>query len=367
MINDLKYILKKVIIGFAIGVLMFFFRNSVFFAASVSITSARYTYANSAMTSNASFADATNVSAFTGVWLKGQPRYRKGINKVAFEINNNTYFSDYKNSPYNYSFYIVMDDPTTIPIYTNTLPTVEFNSVACNVMTSYWNNQGSIDGELANAIDRPGEIYGGWYGVVCPDITLTSNISYVNVYFQAYNNLAQVPFDFYLARNWNVARSGTIDALYQLIDLERQGNTIASSQTSAIQQQTTAIQQQTQAQQETNNLLKDTSTPSSSDVTNVTDKITNNNANVSDLVNMIPNTLQVIVNGFQNGCSGGYSLGTLFGTELIIPCINPEQYLGSFLWGVIDAILCLCYLIPFAKFLVNKYNDLTSLKNARFE
>lgn len=126
-------------------------------------------------------------------------------------------------------------------------------------------------------------------------------------------------------------------------------------------------QETTDAVQEQTDFLKDTSTPNSGDIDNVLNTVNTNNANVSDLVNLIPSTLQVIINGFNQGCSGGYSLGSLFGTELVLPCINPVEFLGSFLWGIIDSILCLFYLIPFSKWLVNTYNDLTSLKNRRFQ
>lgn len=116
--------------------------------------------------------------------------------------------------------------------------------------------------------------------------------------------------------------------------------------------------------------INDSSIPSdsSNQINAITSAINNNqNSSIVQIATFIPQTLQVILNGFQANCTGGYSLGSLYGTELTIPCINPVDYLGSFLWGVIDSILCLCYLIPLCKFLVNKYNDLTSLKNLRWQ
>lgn len=118
------------------------------------------------------------------------------------------------------------------------------------------------------------------------------------------------------------------------------------------------------------NTLNDSSIPSDSEnkINAITSAITTNqNSSIVQLATFIPQTLQLILNGFNTSCTGGYSLGSLYGTELSIPCINPVDYLGSFLWGVIDSILCLCYLIPLCKFLVNKYNDLTSMKNLRWQ
>lgn len=154
-------------------------------------------------------------------------------------------------------------------------------------------------------------------------------------------------------------------------------NNIQNSSSSIINNQNQNTQQIISSQQDTtdaindlNDTIKDGSIPSDTDskINNITSAITaNQNSNIVQIATFIPQTLQQILNGFNNSCSGGYSLGTLYGTELILPCINPVDYLGSFLWGVIDSILCLCYLIPLCKFLVNKYNDLTSLKNMRWE
>jgi len=130
------------------------------------------------------------------------------------------------------------------------------------------------------------------------------------------------------------------------------------------------IDANTNAIEDVNDTLNDSSIPSDSSdkINNITSIISNNqNSFIVQIATFIPQTLQVILNGFNNSCTGGYSLGSLYGTELIIPCINPVDYLGSFLWGVIDSILCLCYLIPLCKFLINKYNDLTSMNNLRWQ
>lgn len=119
-----------------------------------------------------------------------------------------------------------------------------------------------------------------------------------------------------------------------------------------------------------NDSINDSSIPSdsSNQINAITSAITSNqNSSIVQIATFFPQTLQLILNGFNTSCTGGYSLGSLYGTELTIPCINPVDYLGSFLWGVIDSILCLCYLIPLCKFLVNKYNDLTSMKNLRWQ
>lgn len=355
MIKQIIYIIKRVIIGFLIGVLLFLFKSN--FALAVEIPNARYTYTNEAGTANATFADATRVSAFTGAWLKGQPRIRLGLNKVAFEIKNNDYLSTYKNSPYNYSFYVVINRPGNVIM--NTLPNVEFNSVSCQVMTSYWNNNGGTEGAVLPAVDGAGEVYGGWFGVLCPDVTLTSSTSYVNIYFQNYDQLLSTPMDIYLARYWDVARSGTIDALYQLIDLERTGNTIANSQSNAIQTQTEEIKKQTQAIKDMNDTIKSEDAPSDSQYRSLSDNNANNGV-INQLITMPITLAQSYLNGFNSSCTP-FRLGTLYGEELILPCINPQNYLGA-IWSVIDVIISGIFIFVFGKKLVKIFNDVTNLK-----
>lgn len=177
-------------------------------------------------------------------------------------------------------------------------------------------------------------------------------------YYSGYYNVSKV-LDFQLTNDNNY-------------DKDRDQQTIINQNQQTINNQNTQINNQQTIinnQNETNNILNDSSIPSDSDskINGIIQSTQSQNANISDLVNFIPNTLRVIINGFNNNCTGGYSLGSLYGTELVIPCINPVDYLGSFLWGVIDSILCLCYLIPLSKFLINKYNDLTSMNNLRWQ
>lgn len=154
---------------------------------------------------------------------------------------------------------------------------------------------------------------------------------------------------------------------------DKQNQSIISNGNTLINQNQTIINQNTSINNsinDVNNSINDSSIPSDSEskINSITDTIkANQNSSIVQIATFFPQTLQLILNGFNTSCTGGYSLGSLYGTELTIPCINPVDYLGSFLWGVIDSILCLCYLIPLCKFLVNKYNDLTSMKNLRWQ
>lgn len=148
-----------------------------------------------------------------------------------------------------------------------------------------------------------------------------------------------------------------------------QNQTIINQNQQQITNQNTMIQQNQDIYNNITNqtqVITDTTVPSNNQIANAVDTLkVDVPSNITDVITIIPQTLQVIVNGFNNKCAGGYYLGDLFGHSLTIPCINPEQYLGSFIWGTIDAILCLCFIIPFSKHLVNTYNSFTTLEGRK--
>ena len=59
---------------------------------------------------------------------------------------------------------------------------------------------------------------------------------------------------------------------------------------------------------------------------------------ISDLLLMPLNLIQAYYDGMSDTCSN-FNLGSLFGTELFMPCIDLESILGSNLWTLIDTII----------------------------
>lgn len=84
------------------------------------------------------------------------------------------------------------------------------------------------------------------------------------------------------------------------------------------------------------------------------------NTPISDLLTLPITLIQSYINGFSSTCSP-VNLGNLYGTNLVIPCINLEERLGSSLWGLIDSMFCLFMIYNIAMFCVGIYESITSL------
>ena len=114
------------------------------------------------------------------------------------------------------------------------------------------------------------------------------------------------------------------------------------------------------------NGLKDNITDSNIDssdssINNLKDKIPTNSV-ISDLLLLPVRFLQNFVNALGSSCSR-FSLGSLYGTELFMPCINIESYLGSAIWTTIDLIISGLFVYSLRKKFIQIYQNLTNLKN----
>lgn len=121
-----------------------------------------------------------------------------------------------------------------------------------------------------------------------------------------------------------------------------------------------------QANNDAINNVNDTLNDSSVDnpngsLTDMNSKIATNSV-ISDLL-LLPVTLfQNIVNSINGTCST-FNLGSLFGTNLTMPCIDIESIIGSALWGVIDILLCGLFVLAMRKKFVDIFQNITSLKD----
>lgn len=86
------------------------------------------------------------------------------------------------------------------------------------------------------------------------------------------------------------------------------------------------------------------------------------NSVISDLLLLPVRFLQNFVNSLGSSCSQ-FSLGSLYGTNLYMPCINLENYLGSAIWATIDLILSGLFVYSLRKKFIEIYQNLTNLKN----
>lgn len=111
-----------------------------------------------------------------------------------------------------------------------------------------------------------------------------------------------------------------------------------------------------------NSTLNDTSQPNtSSDINDMNDMVASDTP-ISDLITMPLTLINAYINGINSACSP-VNLGNLYGTDLILPCINLEQRLGSNLWSIIDTFFCIFMCYNIGMLFVTAFDGITSLRD----
>lgn len=148
-------------------------------------------------------------------------------------------------------------------------------------------------------------------------------------------------------------------------------NTKIDSVDQAIQTLNAAQNQMVLEQQNTTNAVNDVNdTLNSNDVdsSNATDTLSDlsdsvaSNSVISDLLLLPVRLFQNIVNNINGSCSA-FNLGTLYNTNLLLPCINIPSLIGDTLWSVIDILFCGSFILVIRKKFVDIFESLSELKN----
>lgn len=110
-----------------------------------------------------------------------------------------------------------------------------------------------------------------------------------------------------------------------------------------------------------NDVLTDSSIDNPNNALNGMNNYFGSNGVISDLLLLPVRMFQSIVNTIDGTCSD-FSLGTLLGHELTMPCINLNSRLGSALYGVIDVLISGFFILSIRKKFVDIFEHFTSLK-----
>lgn len=86
------------------------------------------------------------------------------------------------------------------------------------------------------------------------------------------------------------------------------------------------------------------------------------NSTITQLITLPVTLYSSILQGVSNSCSP-FNLGNLYGENLILPCINIVNYLGSTLWGMIDLIISGFAVYSISKKLIKVFNNFSSMKD----
>ena len=110
-----------------------------------------------------------------------------------------------------------------------------------------------------------------------------------------------------------------------------------------------------------NDTLKDDNIDSSK--TTIEDKSADaTKSPISSLLTLPLKLLNNIHTGLSGTCSA-LNLGSLLGTDLVLPCINLEQRLGSYLWGLIDYAFCIFLIYNVGMLAVKIWTDVIMMRD----
>lgn len=114
-----------------------------------------------------------------------------------------------------------------------------------------------------------------------------------------------------------------------------------------------------------NDSINDDSSVSNTDLSDTlddwNDSLSNENA-LSDFILMPFTILNNISNGLSSRCET-FNLGSLFNHNIVLPCIDIEDYLGTNLWGTIDSLFCLFMIYNIAMLFIQCFEGITTLRD----
>ena len=131
--------------------------------------------------------------------------------------------------------------------------------------------------------------------------------------------------------------------------------------TNAVNNNTNAINNNTQAVEDINDTLTDSSVDNPSNSLNGLNNYFGSNGVISDLLLLPVSLYSAIINNINGTCQS-FTLGTLYGHTLVLPCINISTWLGSALYGTIDLMFSGFFIMKIRKKFVDIFNHFTSLE-----
>ena len=144
-----------------------------------------------------------------------------------------------------------------------------------------------------------------------------------------------------------------------------QNDTIISQNDTQINQNNTIINQNTEINdniKDTNDTMKDDSVSSPYSSINEAKNSVATNGVITQLVTLPVTLFQKILNSVNGSCSS-YNMGSLLGTDIILPCINVSNYIGSTLWSVIDVLISGLFVWSISRKMIKVFNNFSTLKD----
>lgn len=195
------------------------------------------------------------------------------------------------------------------------------------------------------------------FSVNIPDTSFTSNTNYLAVFiYPDFTTLPTQPTAVeWLVNSWDQTPYSANVTNQDIIDNANQNTDDIISNNNDNQQQTN------ERLDEINDTLTDSNVSIPSDSFSDFNSSIATNGNITNLV-LLPVTLFTKLAGSISGQCNTYSFGSLYGKELYLPCVKPEDYLGSTIWTFVDVVSSSFMLFYIAKAMYKAFSNFSNLK-----
>ena len=326
MVKDLKYILKRILIGVGIALIMFFLKDKSFLMVSAKTNTfyAMPTYLKFCNTNGSCVSEGSNYTyldmPFFGYSGNGTNNQHWNYFEYSYRVPSDSDSGHYDLSMlWVQSSYNVLADKLTVSIYD---PTAQITYSCRSNDSNAISNQSNVGAskQLVN--------------IKCDNVYQISNRAYnVKIFVNSTNTN--------VASNWLLSRVT--------------GSRVPSDLLSD------SVNETNNKIQETNDTIKDSSIDESnttSSISSLNDKNASNGS-ITQLLTLPITLFQSVLNSINGGCSS-FNLGNLLGTNLTMPCINLSSILGSTLYNIIDILLCGLFILVFRSHMIEYINHFLS-------
>ena len=128
----------------------------------------------------------------------------------------------------------------------------------------------------------------------------------------------------------------------------------------SVEEVNTAVQKVQEETKKVNDTISssDVDDPSTS-INSFNDKLAQNGV-ITQLIGLPVTLFTQVLNSVNRTCNS-YNLGSLFGTDIIFPCINISNYIGSTLWNVIDVLISGLFVYSLSKKFIKLFEHMSSM------
>lgn len=200
---------------------------------------------------------------------------------------------------------------------------------------------------------------------------------FMSDYYSFYEDLSSVDYSTLLNQinsnisNLNTALGGKIDNIANLATIISGHLVLIRGQIDDIKSKLDDIKNNSSSTASNTEEIKNKINDSSIDNNNATSTIDNlssqlaSDNTISSLLLLPINFINVLIDGLGGACVP-YDLGELWGTHIVMPCINLYETFGT-IWYLVDTGLSALIIFNMSKYFIRLFNKLTNLKDGGLE